>query len=486
MMRANERGLRGAMYPWESATTGVDVTPDGNIEGDYEIHVTADIPLAMRLVQYWSGGDAAMNRGAVSSDQWEVILQCTRFLADRIQCAEPFHSNDDFEDASESANSPVMCAQYTYYNVQPPDEKAGIVNSSVYTNAAAAQLMLWASQLAQLLDQTMTTRHSSQQEAGVEANRSAVSDVEIAQWVHIAENMLLPVVPIQWINSTGDHDKEVDEDNPHGLIHPEFAGYAGEAINQADVVLMQFPLRYPPILTDKDAAIALSDLTYYASRTSVPGATSGFYTGDSSYSIAYLNLLRRQQSQIASSSQKPTDKVNLKALADEQFELAFQHMDLERFGVWREKILPDSGHLNFVTGAGGYLQNIIYGYGGLTPGADGLLVDHPLLPPGNVTSITFRRLHYGNAIFTLTYGYIKQGDDKAMSTPPRAIVITITMHAECIEIYQYQYQYQILARILVDKVGDEKILLKTLCSGDNNSVVLPTGRYLLVNMPRND
>jgi len=53
-MRAGKRGFDGAMLPWESAVTGFDATPPPNIEGEYEIHVTADVPLAFRqLYQFF-------------------------------------------------------------------------------------------------------------------------------------------------------------------------------------------------------------------------------------------------------------------------------------------------------------------------------------------------------------------------------------------------------------------------------------------------
>lgn len=45
-----------------------------------------------------------------------------------------------------------------------------------------------------------------------------------------------------------------------------------------------------------------------------------FYTGDSAYSIAWLELGNR-------------------TAADAQFDLAFSHIDLRAFNVWKEKIM---------------------------------------------------------------------------------------------------------------------------------------------------
>jgi hypothetical protein len=322
--RARARGFSegAAMMPWESAYTGMDVTPVGNYEGSFEIHVTADIPLAMRSIYYWTGNVTWLEREA-----WPVIAACSQYLAERASCVDQ------------------SCDQYSYMNVQPPDEKAGIVNASVYTNAAAAELLAWV----------------------------ASKDPQFSSWTDLANRLIIPL-------ST--------ELYAPGSVHPEYEGYDGEPINQADAVLLQFPLQF-----EMSDTIAFNDLQYYAALTSVPGETKGYYTGDSSYSIAYMMLHRK-------GFQDPGDNaVDLKDLADAQFQQAFEHIDLSSFFVWKEKV--DGGHLNFLTGAGGFLQNCVYGYAGLVvgEGAQGLMVDAPLLPPGGVTDMKLRGVQFrGSAL----------------------------------------------------------------------------------------
>merc|ERR1712070_744465 len=69
------------------------------------------------------------------------------------------------------------------------------------------------------------------------------------------------------------------------------------------------------------------------------------------------------------------------------------------FNVWKEST---SGlHLNFITGAGGFIQNIFNGYAGLRARADYLEVT-PLLPP-HIDTVRLRRLRYGRALLTLEY-----------------------------------------------------------------------------------
>lgn len=63
--------------------------------------------------------------------------------------------------------------------------------------------------------------------------------------------------------------------------HPEYDGYNGETIHQADVALMQYPLgmQFP-------GNVSSNDLSYYQSVTS----KNGYFTGDNAYSIAWLAL----------------------------------------------------------------------------------------------------------------------------------------------------------------------------------------------------
>ena len=63
--------------------------------------------------------------------------------------------------------------------------------------------------------------------------------------------------------------------------------------------------------------LARRDLAFYQQRSSGP-TTAGFFTGDSSYSIAWLAVGNRSE-------------------ADVQFAQAFAHLDVGGFGVWMEK-----------------------------------------------------------------------------------------------------------------------------------------------------
>jgi trehalose/maltose hydrolase-like predicted phosphorylase len=62
-------------------------------------------------------------------------------------------------------------------------------------------------------------------------------------------------VPQEWLKIAADIVIPFDETLQ---IHPEFDGYHGETIKQADVVLLGFPLMYP--MSD---VVRYNDLQYY-------------------------------------------------------------------------------------------------------------------------------------------------------------------------------------------------------------------------------
>ena len=82
-----------------------------------------------------------------------------------------------------------------------------------------------------------------------------------------------------------------------------------------------------------------------------------------------------------------------RAAAEKQLVLAFDHM-LGPFNIWTETdpqvaTHNSTGNLNFLTGAGGFLENFVFGYGGVHYSGDGLSLS-PSLPPGGATGLTLR------------------------------------------------------------------------------------------------
>lgn len=121
--KAREHGYAGAMYAWESADTGDEVTPrnavlpDGRVvailTGEGEHHISADIAYA--VFQYWhvTGDDVFMLEAGV-----EILVETARFWASRAQI---------------ELDSGAHIRQ-----VIGPDEYHELVDDNAYTNNMAA------------------------------------------------------------------------------------------------------------------------------------------------------------------------------------------------------------------------------------------------------------------------------------------------------------------------------------------------------------
>jgi kojibiose phosphorylase len=125
--KAAANGFGGAQYPWESATSGDEVTPPWlpNFTkpqelvriwtGDIELHITADIAYA--IVQYWqvSGDDDFMRNYGV-----EIILDTARFWGERVEL--------EIENGQR---------RYALRDVIGPDEYHDHVDNNAFTNRMA-------------------------------------------------------------------------------------------------------------------------------------------------------------------------------------------------------------------------------------------------------------------------------------------------------------------------------------------------------------
>jgi trehalose/maltose hydrolase-like predicted phosphorylase len=260
---------------------------------------------------------------------------------------------------------------YTIKDVTGPDESSGKVDDEAYTNAIAALSIGFALECAPRVlgvSSTPTPPGQQQQASGVGA-----ADPLPANWSQIVARVYLPVV-------SGIYEG--------GPIHKQDAQYKkGKIITQSAVGLLQYPLEIP-----MPTQLKINDLLYWQSHTK----DNGFYTGDSSYSIAWLALGNRSAS-------------------DAQFGRAFLYMNglpsadgsnrvpapqPNPFNVWKEQA-RDGNHLNFLTGAGGFLQNVMQGYGGLRARAD-RLDWNPVLPP-HIHSVRFVRLSYAGVVYSISY-----------------------------------------------------------------------------------
>ena len=130
----------------------------------------------------------------------------------------------------------------------------------------------------------------------------------------------------------------------------EHSTYNGEMIKQADVNLLSFPLN---IINDREAI--LNDLHYYEPKL----ANEGPAMGKSIFAVLYArqgdadNAFRLFKESYVPNQQKP-------------------------FGALSET--PTFNHSYFATGAGGMLQTVLFGFGGLEITEEGIVQKNPVLP----------------------------------------------------------------------------------------------------------
>ena len=162
----------------------------------------------------------------------------------------------------------------------------------------------------------------------------------------MAANILHRPVDTDWINV----EKNIPILKLPNGVTSEYAGYNGIKIKQADVNLLAYPLK-----EITDPAQIKKDLAYYESRVGEgsPAMTHAIFA------ILYARL-------------NEPDK------AWNAFEETYIPNKLPPFGVMAET----AGGTNpyFATGAGGYLQSVLFGFGGLDITADGIVQLKTSLP----------------------------------------------------------------------------------------------------------
>lgn len=140
-------------------------------------------------------------------------------------------------------------------------------------------------------------------------------------------------------------------------------------------MLLGYPLQYPGMEADTRG----NDLRFYESvtRRSGPAMTWAMHA------INYLDL---------------GDTV--KGL--ENFDRSYQNYVREPFYVWNEVERGlGNGATNFITGAGGFLQAVINGFGGVRLFLDRMEIGNSKLPPES-TKLEVKGLQYLGAKFTLS------------------------------------------------------------------------------------
>ena len=283
-------GYKGAMFPWESADSGVEETPVWALSGPFEHHITADVALAA-----WKYYSVTQDKQWLLEKGWPLLSATADFWASRVERNAPGH--------------------YDIKDVVAADEWAENVDNNAFTNAAAKANLQFATEAAKIL--------------GLKAD---------ADWQVVADN--IPILSF-----------------PDGVTR-EFATYNGEGIKQADVNLLAYPLK-----TITDPAQVKKDLEYY--ETCVPNAGTPAMT-QAVFALLYARIGDGQK-------------------AYHFFKDAYEPNLNPPFRV----IAETKGGTNpyFATGAGGIIQSLLMGFGGLDITDNGIQQIKSTLPP-NWKSLT--------------------------------------------------------------------------------------------------
>jgi len=277
-------GFKGAMFPWESAETGVEETPVWALSGPFEHHITADVAMAA-----WNYYCVTQDKNWLRDRGWPILSATADFWASRVE-----------------RNGP---GKYEIKNVVAADEWAENVDNNAFTNAAAKANLQDAAEAARIL--------------GIVPN---------PDWADVANN--IPILKL---------------DNG---VTSEHASYHGEKIKQADVNLLAYPLKQitDPVQVKKD-------LEYYETRIpdqGTPAMTQAIFT------LLYARLGDKER-------------------AWHWFKDAYVPNLNPPFRILAET----KGGTNpyFSTGAGGILQSVLMGFGGIDITQKGINQVKSVLPP---------------------------------------------------------------------------------------------------------
>jgi ELWxxDGT repeat protein len=123
---AFSKGYKGAMYPWESAETGVEETPVWALSGPFEHHITACVGIAA-----WNYYCVTQDKQWLKEKGFPILSGTADFWASRVERNGPGH--------------------YDINNVVAADEWAENVNNNAFTNAAAKSNLQYATEAAKIL-----------------------------------------------------------------------------------------------------------------------------------------------------------------------------------------------------------------------------------------------------------------------------------------------------------------------------------------------
>ncbi|GAC1458017.1 MAG: hypothetical protein NVSMB70_02230 [Chamaesiphon sp.] len=333
--KAQEAGYEGAMFPWESAATGDEVTPrwvpgsDGQMIriwcGDIELHINTDVAYA--VWHYWqaTGDDAWMrDYGA------EIILDTAVFWGSRVEW-----------------NGSRQC--YEISDVIGPDENHEHVNNNAFTNGMVQWHLQTALSIWDWLQWEAPNRSAElQQKLALNPNR-------LRHWAEVAGCLWVSQDPDTGLIEQFDgffklQDINLADYEPRSQSMQAILGIEGanqrQVLKQPDVLMLLYLLR-----KGIDRETLQNNWDYYNQRTD---HTYGSSLGPAIHAILACEL------------DKPAE--------------AYKHF-MRAALVDLEDVRGNASEGIHAASAGGIWQAVVFGFGGVRITSEGPMAI-PHLPPG--------------------------------------------------------------------------------------------------------
>ncbi|MEO0686254.1 MAG: glycosyl hydrolase family 65 protein, partial [Cyanobacteria bacterium J06649_11] len=382
--KAENLGYKGAMFAWESATTGDEVTPkwvpdpNGKLVriwcGDLEIHINADIAYASW--NYWQ------NTG---DNQWmcdygaELILDTAVFWESRVQWNE-------------------QRQKYDILNVIGPDENHEQVDNNAFTNV----MVRWHLNTVRKVWNWLTKNYPEQ--ATRLAVKLNISPQKLENFAFIAENIYLNqdeetglieqfdgFFDLEYVNF---EDYEPRNKSMQGILGVEET-QAKQILKQPDVLMLFYMMR-----DSFDLETVAANWDYYTPRTDhVYGSSLG----------PAINAI------IACDLNQPEE--------------AYTHF-MRAALVDLDNVRSNANQGIHAASAGGVWQAIVFGFAGIRISEDGIITAHPNLP-SHWKGLKFR-LQWQNQWYQVDLSPSQADDNQEIEITPGSSTPIISTSSESV------------------------------------------------------
>ena len=337
--KASHYGYRGAFWPWESALSGDDVTPEKWIDmkgtiipvynAEREIHICGDIIYAI-----WNYHTATGDLDFMLDAGYEMLFETARFWPSRVD------KNDD--------------GKHEIKRIIGPNEFQECVNNNSYTNFLAKFTLDYG------YNSYMELRSEHPRLLEKISQKINLYKEEVDEWPEIAENIFFLMNDGGMIEEFENYfelrDIQIKEwDDNRKPLWPEDLKFQEikytQLVKQADVVMLfhLFPNRFSP-------KVQRINIDYYDKRTMHKSSLS-----PPCYALAYLNL----------------------GMIEEAWKYFLMTLCIDLKDIYANTFQG----LHAAT-LGGSWQIMVYGFAGIRAKTDGLSINPQL--PDEINYIRFR------------------------------------------------------------------------------------------------